>query len=67
MRRMQSSTSIITLNSTKVEKGITQLKKRLLRMKGVTEVEFNYATQRLMVKYDGAVVTPNQIRKAIEE
>lgn len=67
MGRMEPSTSIIAITSSEVAKGITQLKKRLLMVNGVNEVEFNYATQKLLVKYDAAVVTPNQIRKLVEK
>lgn len=59
--------SIIAVDVQRGDGGISKLKGRLLKMDGVKEVEFNYAIDKLTVKYDGDVVTFDQIRKEIRE
>ncbi len=73
MRKMRPTMSIIAVSGRLLVDGrsdgggISSLKERLLKMNGVSEVEFNYATDKLTVKYDGCVITLDQIRMAIQQ
>jgi copper chaperone CopZ len=47
--------------------GIEALTQKILRMDGVSEVEFNYLTRKLTVNHDGSQETVDAINRVLED